>query len=461
MTPKHKELLARFDTRTKELNSFLEANQDLSAAQYAEATKIRDDVTSIKAEIEQCKATEALAGEAAQFRSYLEEPSGMRHQVGQTRAIGSTKAGSVTLAPRQSRAARQARKILNDSGAGVFGQKAWDAVQSPEYRKAFCAYLRGGERTAGVHFRNLEEGLDPSGGYLAPVEVISKLIEKKPTPTRVAGLCDTINTSRDAISLPRVNYTTNSTDDANGYIYTTGFRATLTDENPTSDTQSVVNDTALFGSVRVSVYTYLIEGILTNNMVEDAMFDPMAWMSGKFAETIELLKDNLLINGTGASQPMGLLANPGGSDTLTYPPTIASGAPTAPFLTADGLVTLTEGIPEQYDANIRYLYQKTSTGVTVRTLKDANGRYLFSRGIGDDTVVVGRQSSLNGYPVIHSQFMPAPATSGAGQYPVVAGDFSGLTLVNRVGFSIQVLREVAARRNQVILLGKKSCRLAA
>ena len=465
MNAKHKELLGRFEKRSKELNDFLgSAGDNITAEGYTKATEIRDDLKSIRTQIDQCKAHEGLQADAAEFRGYLEDPvTGHRHDNG---VLGATPAGDTDLEVefdglkgRKSvgwHTRARVKRILNERGAGVFGRvgqesyspKAAGAIQTKEYRQAWRAYFRTG-RLSPVHLRNLEDGLDPQGGYLAPVENIAKLIEKKPTPTRVSELCSVINSSRDAIALPRVNYTTAS-DDALGNIYTTGFRATLTDENPTSSTQANVNDTNIFGSVRVSIYTWLIEGVLTNNQVEDAMFDPLVWMSGKFDETIRLLRDNMAINGANGG-PTGLLSNPGGADTLSYPPTINSGTASSPYLTPDGLINLSEDIPEQYDNDIRYLYKKTTTGKTIRTFKDGNGRYIFGAGTQDSGLMPGRVKEINGYPVINSQFMPDPSTT---TYPVVAGDFGGITLVNRIGYSVQVLREIAARQNQIVVLGR-------
>lgn len=469
MNAKHKELLARFEKRSKELSDHVAgAGDNMTAETYTQATTIRDDLNKIKVEIEECKKYEGLAKEAAEFRGYMEDPaSGHRHQAG---VLGKTDAGSTELeldpddelrAGKKSPSFRnrlKVRRILNERGAGIFGQSGGNgyspnaarAIQTKEYRQAWRAYFQRGERLGAVHLRTLEDGLDPQGGYLAPEQNIAKLIEKKATPTRVSDLCAEIHSSRDAIALPRVNYTTAS-DDVTGNLYTTGFRATLTDENPTSSTQADVNDTNVFGSVRVSVYTWMIEGILTNNQIEDAMFDPLAWMSGKFDETVRLLKDNMCINGTGAAQPLGLLANPGGADTLTYPPIVNSGAAASPWLTPDGVLNLTESIPEQYDENVRYLYAKTTAGKIIRTFKDGDGRYLFGQGTTDSGIVPARERTLNGYPVIFSGFMPAPASLA---YPIIAGDFQGMTIVSRIGYSVQVLREIAARQNQVVVLGR-------
>ena len=457
LSAKHKDLLERFDKRSKELTSYLESKGDnITAADFTAANVIRDDLRSIKASIESEKQLGELHADAKAFRGYMEDPSPGGHP-GHATVTGAQRSGHSIVTRSMPKHTRQAVRLLEQRGAGVltrengYSARAAEAICTREYRNAWSTWLRRGERgLSTTQFRVLEDGLDPQGGFLAPAEMIARLIQKKPSPTRVAGLVETVNCSSDACSISRVNYTT-ATDDPQGNIYSTGVRATLTDENPTSDTQANVNDANMFGSVRISNYTWLLEAPLTNNIIEDAWFDPVTWMVGKFGLTADLLKDNMIINGSGISQPYGFLANPGGTDTLLNPAVITSGAPTAPFFTADQLINITEDIAEQYDEGIHYLYKRTTSGKYIRTLKDANGRYLFSKGAGEDTVAVGRVQSLNGYPTLWSQFMPDPATSA---YPLIAGDFGAYTLINRVGFSVQVLREVGARRNQVILLGR-------
>jgi HK97 family phage major capsid protein len=44
--------------------------------------------------------------------------------------------------------------------------------------------------------------------------------------------------------------------------------------------------------------------------------------------------------------------------------------------------------------------------------------------------------------------------TGANNYPIIFGDLRGYYLVNRVGFSVQVLRELYAETNQILLLGR-------
>jgi HK97 family phage major capsid protein len=449
MTPKHKELLTRGDTRAKELSAFIaEHGDNMTSENYAKGEVIRADLADIRSQVELCQNTEKMGQEAVDFGKFMNEPAAQHRSNGPSKSgvIGATRAGDINV-----KRVGKSLRAIRESGAGVFGKDTFAAIDNPDYDRAFRKYLKYGDRLASKHLRTLQDGLDPQGGFLAPTQWMAKLIERQPTPTRVAGLVDSMNCSSDSMSMPRVNYAS-ATDDANGSIYTTGFRATLTDENPNSDTQANVNDANLFGSTRVAVYTYMLEGALTNNVIEDAFFDPMMWFDGKLRQTVDLLKDNVLINGSGINQPLGMLGNPTSTDPFMAAPLIYSGTAASPYFTPAALINMSEDIPEQYDENVRYLYKKTTTGKAIRGLQDGNGAFLFRKDNQTGGLANGRETEINGYPVTWSQFMPDPAAAPC--YPVICGDLKGMCLVNRVGFSIQVLREVAARRNQVILVGR-------
>jgi len=115
------------------------------------------------------------------------------------------------------------------------------------------------------------------------------------------------------------------------------------------------------------------------------------------------------------------------------------------------LLDLNLSLPEQYDSNARYLMNKTGSYKTVRKLKDSNNRYLLGNGLGDSGMVTGNLRELDGYPIVWSGLMPDPAANAT---PIIFGDFQGYQLVNRVGFSIQVLRELYAELNQVAIVGR-------
>jgi HK97 family phage major capsid protein len=343
------------------------------------------------------------------------------------------------------------RNVLNEVGAAVLGEKVWDAIQEPTYAKAFFKeYMRKGERMSGAAYKALESGLDDQGGYLAPPQMQSNIASRKPSPTRLGGMVENVSCGRDALWMPKVNYTANSSDDPNGYVFTTGFRATWTDELPSADDVANTSQANLFGTIRVPVYTVMIEGYLTNQQTEDAAFDVQGWYEGRFNQTNDLLRDQMILNGGGVQQPTGLAttmlaAGPTG-DPIPIVTTAGAGV-----IAQDDLANVCFDLPEQYDDDAVWCFNKTSTYKALRKLKDSQNRYLFGYGAQDNGLANGRPKELLGYPFVWSQFMGNVAT---GNVPVWYGDPKGYTFVNRIGFSIQVLREVAARKNQIILLGR-------
>jgi HK97 family phage major capsid protein len=159
---------------------------------------------------------------------------------------------------------------------------------------------------------------------------------------------------------------------------------------------------------------------LTRDMVEDSAFELVGWVSQKFREQIDLLYDNEILNGNSIGGPAGVLLNPGGTD---QPAIVVSG--NAATLTPDGIVNLAYSLPEQYDANARFAFNKTNTGAAIALMKDSANRYLFATGgYGDTGVANARPTSLVGYPYGYSGFMP---NVGANAFPIVFGDWSSTT----------------------------------
>lgn len=323
---------------------------------------------------------------------------------------------------------------------GNFGARAFAASREPAYHAAWRRMLRhgwhglsNGEQAA------LQEGADTAGGYLVPDDLRNQIISKEPTPTRLLNFVEVVTTSRDALAYPKVNYTTDD-------LYTTGMRVTWTGEIPASATAHRVTE-PVFGQVRIPVFTAMMSIPVTNDLIEDAVVDLMGWLSGKFSETYELLRDNMIVNGSGVNQPAGILVNPNAANN---PATVNTGAAAA--LTADGIQSLGWSLPEQYDERGRFVMNKTNTGQALAKLKDGDGRYLWGAGLQDSGLappIKGR--ALLGYDVSFSGFMP---NVGANTYPIIFGDLMAYTQVIRLGISIQVLRELYAETNQVLLLAR-------
>lgn len=433
------------DSVTSQIKTLLDTNDTLIAK---DAGMTAEDVTAIQgnqAKIEELKTTrnlflsaKNLKGANDAIREEFSQPvPGFKHPGSPelSSVIGFSPAGETHYSNKSG----VNGLYLESIGPGHLSEKQYSTIRDPEYKAAWKQnIIVGWANLSNAQQKTLQEGIDDQGGFLSPEEIINQVIAKKPTPTRIAGFVSSINTSRDSIAVPKVNY---STDD----LYTTGMRVTWTGEIPATATSHRVTE-PVFGQLRIPVYTAMMSIPITRDLVEDSAVDLISWLTMKFGETIDLLMDNMILNGTGINQPTGILVNPGGTN---QPATVVTGSASA--LTGDGLINLTESVPEQYDENSRLIFNKTNTGKAIRLLKDGDGRPLVTYGSQDYGLGSGRYKEVNGYPYNWSGFMP---DVNANAYPIIFGDPLGYMLVRRIGFSIQVLRELYAETNQLLLLGR-------
>ena len=425
------------------------------------ANAVQERYTAVRADIDALNVKGALdKTDALRMEELVTEAQGLRKQiemqaqVGELDAAMGRSAGMLPLAGRGganvesftaagvsafSRTKDGALRIEGETGDGLFDQSISAQIGTPEYKEAFRSWIKQGRNAPDAAIRTLSEGADPSGGFLVPLDILNKVIVKEPTPTRVAGRVTQLTTSRDRLAIPKVNY---AADDN----YTTGMRVTWTGEVPASSTAMRVTD-PVFGQTTVPIYTAMMSIPVTRDLIEDSMFDLLGFISGKFAETIDLLKDNMILNGTGLGQPSGILVNPGATSN---PAVVVSGSASA--LTADGLLKTAFSLPEQYQDNAVWVMNLTNTGQALSLLKDSNNRYLWGAGLQDSGLAGDFMTRrLVGREIIWSGFMP---NVGASTYPAIYGDLKGYYFVNRIGFAVEVLRELYAETNQVLVLGR-------
>jgi HK97 family phage major capsid protein len=306
------------------------------------AETLHDRFQAIRSEIRALDEKGVLAGDdARRMAELITDAKGVKAQIEQRGEVADLDAwaGRSTGVPgvasvqavRASGATTLERKgdmvsLADEYGEGMVDAKTRSIIGTPEYRDAFRTYLRQGNNAPATAFRTLQEASDTSGGYLVPEDVLARVISREPTPTRVAGRVTQLSTGRDVMTIPQMRY---STDD----LYTSGIRATWTGEIPASATTAQVTD-PVFGNTRINVYTAMLSIPMTNDMIEDANFPLVSYVSGKFGETIDLLKDNMVLNGTGIGQPTGILVNPAGD--ANQPKVVVSGS--ASTLTTAGII---------------------------------------------------------------------------------------------------------------------------
>lgn len=439
------ELRTQYEAKRTEQEGLLGKGEGTTAEDITRAEALNGELRGIKEQIDTIGRAQHLSTEAKARDAEMTLPTTMLPMADGTKTLVAwdPKAAGETVLEAGEPEANGQNITVKNFGPGLLGAKEWSAISQDGYKEAFWAYMlaKGGfGNLTNIQQKTLQEGIDTSGGFLVPQDFLARIIMKKPTPVRVQNYVTTLNTSRDALTIPKVNYTTDD-------IFTTGIRVTWTGEIPASATTHRVTE-PLFGQIRVPVFTAMMSIPVTNDLIEDSAVALLPWLEDRFTETIELLKDSVILAGTGISQPQGILLNPGGASQ----PAIVNLNTSGSVVTADGIIALGYSLPEQYDDEARWVFNKTSTGAAVAALKDGQSRYLWGMGYQDSGLappIRGRE--LLGYPVNFSGFMP---NAGSNTFPIIFGDFRGYYLVNRIGLSIQVLRELYAETNQILLLAR-------
>lgn len=414
------DLRDKLDAKVKEAHKLLENPTQESLMQ---AGALNDEIKTLRTQLEGVTALDDTVKSASQFMNF-----------GNGTMVHGFKDAGKTLVDGPSNRVEQ-------YGEGVLSERQIKAITDSSYKSAMASYLRdpSGRKIDSHDFKTLQEGADSAGGFLLPEEWLQRLIEKKPTPTRVNEKVTKLNCAGDSLTIPRSVY---NTDD----LWTTNMRATWTGEIPASSTAAQVTDPT-FGQTTINIFTAMMTLPISRNLMEDAGFDITAWVQQKFFETIDLFTDQTILKGTGNGQPTGIMVSPGSTFSGQPQPAVVSMG--NPF-TFSGVTSVAWDVAEQYDENLGWVFNKTNVGKTLAQMVDSQGRPLWSYGYNDSGIMNPppiRQRTLEGYPVYYSGFMP---NTGANNYPVIFGDLTGYAWITRVGASIEILREILATTNQVL-----------
>ena len=170
---------------------------------------------------------------------------------------------------------------------------------------------------------------------------------------------------------------------------------------------------------------------LDGAFVKDAAFSIENYLTERFAKNFGRAEDNAFINGTGNEEPTGILHGTEGADV---------GVTTA-AITYDDVIKLYFSVKNEYRKNAVWM-MNDRTALTLRTLKDANGNYIWNHS--NDTIL--------GKKVVISEFMPDAEN---GNKPIAFGDFSYYWIVDRKATSIRTLVELFAELGQIGYLAYK------
>ena len=194
-----------------------------------------------------------------------------------------------------------------------------------------------------------------------------------------------------------------------------------------------------FGQVSIGAYKLGTMIKVSEELLNDSVFDLEGYISREFARRIGAKEEEAFFTGDGSGKPLGILAASGGAETGIT-------AASATAITADELIDLFYSLKAPYRRNAVWVLND-STIKAIRKLKDSQGQYLWQ-----PSLTAGAPDLLLGKPVRTSAYMPAIAADAK---TVAFGDFSYYWIADRQGRSFKRLNELYAANGQVGFLGSQ------
>ena len=287
-----------------------------------------------------------------------------------------------------------------------------------EYRQNFWNMMRSKAPMPSV-VNALQIGTDSEGGYLVPDEYERTLVEALEEENVFRQLAKVIQTSSGDRKIP--------------VVATKGTASWIDEEGAYTESDDS------FGQVSIGAYKLGTMIKVSEELLNDSVFDLESYISREFARRIGAKEEEAFFTGDGSGKPLGILAASGGAETGIT-------AASATAITADELIDLFYSLKAPYRKKAVWVLND-STIKAIRKLKDSQGQYLWQ-----PSLVAGTPDTLLGRPVKTSAYMPVIA---AGAKTIAFGDFSYYWIADRQGRSFKRLNELYAANGQVGFLGSQ------
>lgn len=176
----------------------------------------------------------------------------------------------------------------------------------------------------------------------------------------------------------------------------------------------------LLGNYKIGVFCKF-----PDSFVLDAKFDVETHISRRLAKNFAKAENRAFTIGDGGKMPTGILSDKGGADIGV----------TTKALTYDDVIKLYFSVKPEYRKNGVWM-MNDETVLTLRTLKDADGNYVWDHSTG----------TILGKKVIINEYMPAIA---GGNKPIAFGDFSYYDIVERADASVRIIKETLPKVDDI------------
>ena len=264
----------------------------------------------------------------------------------------------------------------------------------------------------------LQVGTDSEGGYLVPNEFEHTLVEALEEENFFRGIATVIQTSSGDRKIP--------------VVATKGTASWIDEEGayPESDDS--------FGQVSIGAYKVATMLKVSDELLNDSVFDLEAYISKEFGRRIGTKEEEAFFTGDGKGKPTGIFNAAGGaSDGVTT---------AAASITFDDVMDLFYALKSPYRRKAVWVLNDT-TVKALRKLKDNNGNYIWQ-----PSVQAGQPDMILNRPYYTSAYVPEVA---AGAKVMAFGDFSYYWIADRQGRSFKRLNELFAANGQVGFLASQ------
>ena len=289
------------------------------------------------------------------------------------------------------------------------------STATDEYKAAFWNNIRNRNW---IDVRNdLQVGTDSEGGYLVPDEFEKKLIEALEEENVFRPLATRIQTSNGDRKIP--------------VITQKGEAKWLEEEEAYSTSDDA------FGQISLSAYKVGTAIKISEELLNDSVFDLPAYIAKEFARRIGTKEEEAFLIGDGKGKPTGIFNATGGAEI---------GATAGANITFDDVIELFYSLKSPYRKKAVWIMNEQTIKV-LRKLKDSTGNYLWQ-----PSVTVGQPDTILNRPYVTSVYAPALA---ANQKPIAFGDFSYYWIADRQGRSMKRLNELFAMNGQIGFLASQ------
>lgn len=273
-----------------------------------------------------------------------------------------------------------------------------DLEQSDAQKQAFDIYLRKGLDSIDSELaeKALTASNDTTGGYLAPAEFVQEMIQGIVEFSPIRELANVRSTSARTTKFPTKEGSFSAV-----WIGESGTRS------PTTG--------LTFGLIEVPNHELYALVDVSNQDLEDSVFNLDALLRTEFAEQFGKAEGAAFVDGNGVSKPNGIV-NVSGS---TEVPTTGLGSPAA--ILPDDIIDTVYALQEYYTSSASWLLNRT-TIKQIRTLKDGNNQYFWQPSFGNG-IVDGSPATIMGYGYRECVDMTAGESGSADDPIALFGDF--------------------------------------